>query len=251
MSLSRKQKIVLGGVAALAILGAGGAIAATQLTPSERSTAIINDAAGQLGVQPSALSNALKKAEENQIDAAVAAGQLTKDQGDKLKAAIESGQAPVIGGLGGFGFGHHGFGFGHGGPGGPGGALDAAATYLGVSADTLRSDLAGGKSLADVAKAQGKSVDGLVTAIVDAQKKQLDAAVSAGKLTQAQATQIESNLEQRVTNLVNGTLPARPDGGFGFRHHDGGPDDDFGGPGGGSFGGPGNGGTTGGATGTF
>jgi hypothetical protein len=254
MSLSRKQKIVVGGVAALAIVGGGGAIAATQLTPSERSTAIINDAAGQLGVQPSALANALKKAEENQIDAAVAAGQITQDQADKLKAAIESGQAPVIGGLGGFGFGHHGFGFGHDGPGafgGPGGALDAAATYLGVSTDTLKSDLASGKSLADVANAQGKSVDGLVTAITDPQKKQIDAAVTAGKLTEAQATQIESNLEQRVTNLVNGTLPARPyGGGFGFRHP-GGPDDD-GGFGGRGFGGgaPG-GGSPGGGSGTF
>jgi len=241
MSLSRKQKFVAGGIAALAILGGGGAIAATQLTPSERSTAIINDAAGQLGVQPSALSNALKKAEENQVDAAVAAGGLTKDQGDRIKAAIESGQAPLVGGLGGGpGFGRHGFGFG--GPGG-GAKLDTAATYLGVSADTLHTDLESGKTLADVAKAQGKSVDGLVSALVDAQKKQIDGAVSAGRLTQAQATQIESNLQQRVTDLVNGKLPAGPRGGFGFRHHDGGPDDDFGGPRGG--------GPSGGTTGTF
>ena len=256
MSLSRKRKFVIGGVAALAILGGGGAIAATQLTPSERSTAIINDAAGQLGVQPSALSNALKKAEENQIDADVTAGRLTQAQADKIKAAIESGQAPVIGGGGpglGGGFGRHG-GFGFGGPGGPGGNLDAAATYLGVSADTLRTDLESGQSLADVAKAtQGKSVDGLVSALVDAEKTEIQSAVTAGHLTQDQATQIESNLQQRVTDVVNGTRPAGGPG-FGPRHGGFGGDDDGGGPGffgGGAPGGGTPGGTTGGSTGTF
>jgi hypothetical protein len=248
MRMSRKQKFLVGGVAALAILGGGGAVAATQLTPSERSTAIINDAASQLGVAPSALSNALKKAEENQIDAAVAAGELTQAQADRIKAAIEAGQAPLIGGLGhGPGFGHRGFGLG-----GPAGGLDAAATYLGVSADTLRSDLESGKTLADVAKAQGKTVDGLVSALVDAATTKIDAAVKAGELTQTQATQVESNLTQRVTDQVNGTFPPRLGGGFGIRHL--GPDDDggFRGGFGGGLGAPRLGGdSNGGGSGTF
>ena len=40
--------------------------------------------------------------------------------------------------------------------------------------------------------------------MVAAQKSQLDAAVKSGRITQAMATQIESNLKSRVTQMVNG-----------------------------------------------
>ena len=43
-------------------LGAAGAVAASRvLSPSEESKAVIEDAAGQLGVQPDELSDALKR----------------------------------------------------------------------------------------------------------------------------------------------------------------------------------------------
>jgi hypothetical protein len=218
---SMKTKLVAGGVAVAAVAGAGGAIAANQLgSPSADSQAIINDAANQLGVQPSALSNALKKALENRIDAAVADGQLTKDQGDALKQRIESGDFPLLGGVP-FGFGH----FGHF---TPFVALDTAASYLGLTEAQLRTQLNNGKTLAQVAQAQNKSVDGLVNALVDAATKKLDAAVSAGRLTKSQEQSIIADLKTRVTSAVNnaqfrinkdGRLP-----GFapGFRHFRGG-----------------------------
>jgi hypothetical protein len=227
MNASRK-KLVAGGIAALAVAGGGAAVAATQLgTPSQRSAAIVTDAANQLGVAPSALSDALKSAEKKQVDAAVAAGELTKEQGDAAKAAIDSGRAPLVN-VGPGGFDRHGFG-----PDGPGGhhggiagGLDAAATYLGVTEAQLRTDLESGKTLADVAKAtQGKTVEGLIAAMVDSAKTKLGAAVKAGTLTQSQADAIQSGLEARTADLVNGKLPPRPDfdhdgpgGGFGFRH---------------------------------
>src|ERR671938_1712935 len=114
----RKRQIVAGAAAGLAVAGGGAAIAATQLgSPGAESQAVVNDAARQLGIQPSKLSDALKKALENRVDAAVAAGRLTKAQGDALKARIESGDAPLFP-LGG----HHERGFRHHGP-----NLDAAA----------------------------------------------------------------------------------------------------------------------------
>ena len=62
MNASRK-KFVAGGIAALAVAGGGAAIAASQLgTPSQRSAAIVTDAANQLGVAPGALSDALIRA---------------------------------------------------------------------------------------------------------------------------------------------------------------------------------------------
>jgi hypothetical protein len=199
MDRTTKTKIVAGAVAAAAIAGGGAAVAATQLrSPSEESQAVVNDAAAQLGVQPQALSNALKKALENRVDAAVADGRLRKEQGDALKQRIESGQAPLFGFGGGPG-GHH--------RGGHFGDLDAAASYLGLTEDQLRTQLQSGKTLADVAKAQGKSVDGLIDALVAATKKDLDDAVADGRLTKAQADQILADMKQRITDRVNGKLP--------------------------------------------
>jgi len=207
-----RRKVMLVGVAALAAAGGGAAIAAATGSPNDERKAVIDDAAKQLGVTPAKLSSALKKALENRVDAAVAAGRLTKDQGEALKKRIESDDYPALG-LG-FGLGHR------GGPGGPGmhrgGHLDAAAAYLGVSQDALRAQLEDGKTLADVAKAtKSKSVDGLVAALVADEKEKLDAAVKAGRLTQAQADMILADAKARTTDLVNGTFSARPHGRFG------------------------------------
>src|SRR3954470_1445588 len=182
MDASVKRKAIAGTVAALAVGGTGAGIAATKLgnNPSAESKAVVNDAAKELGVQPSALSSALKKALDARVDAAVAAGRVTKEQGAEMKARIASDDFPLFGapGMGGDHFGHHG--------GGPG--LDAAAKYLGLTEAKLHTELESGKTLAQVAKAQDKSVDGLIAALKADAKTKLDAAVKAGRLTQAQET---------------------------------------------------------------
>jgi hypothetical protein len=223
MSRRLKPKVIAGAAAGLAVAGAGGAYAATQLgSPQQENQAVVSDAAKQLGVTPSALSAALKKALENRVDAAVAAGRLTKTQGNELKQRIESGDVPLFAGpRPGFGFGLHHQGMFAG--------LDAAAAYLGLTDAQLRTQLESGKSLANVATAQGKSVDGLVRALVDAAKKKLDAAVSAHRLTQSQEDSILADLKSHMTNFVNGTQPRF---GFGQRFHNGlrpdaGPPDGF------------------------
>ena len=114
----RDKTIIAGAAAAFAVAGAGGAIAATDaLSPEDRSQAVIDDAAKELGVEPSALSDALKHALENRIDEAVEAGRLTEEQGKELKKRIDSADVPLVfGGVGpgdrhgfGHGFGHFGF----------------------------------------------------------------------------------------------------------------------------------------------
>src|ERR1051326_1884489 len=223
MEAHTKRKLVAGTVAAVLVGGAGGALAASRLdSPKEESQAVIADAAKQLGIQPAKLSDALKKALENRADAAVTAGRLTKPQGDALKARIESGDVPFF--LGGPALGRD----RDGGPfprrhaHGPGPGLHAAATYLGLTEDQLRNELESGKTLAQIATAHGKTVDGLVGALLDEAKQRLDGAVADGRLTRAEADSILAGLKDRITNLVNGSLP-RPDGdgrrgGFGFRH---------------------------------
>jgi len=109
--------------------------------------------------------------------------------------------------------GHRGFGVGFGGA----DDLSAAATYLGITADALKADLQSGKTLAQVADGtSGKSSAGLVAALVADGKGKLDAAVTAGKLTSAQEQTALAGLQQRVTDLVNGTRPSFPGLGMGF-----------------------------------
>ena len=84
----------------------------------------------------------------------------------------------------------------------------AAAAYLGISSAKLRAELRGGRSLADVASATpGKSVGGLVAAIVAATKARIAASVAAGTLTAARQKLLLANLEQRVAAEVNAAKP--------------------------------------------
>ncbi len=224
--MKKRTKLAAGAGAALAVVGAGGALAANQLSPSEESRAVVEDAAKQLGVDPAKLSDALRQALENRIDEAVKAGRLTEEQGQAMKQRLEADDLPLFGGPG---FGHRGFaqrGFRD---------LDAAAAFLGVEEDALSERLRDGDTLAEVAKEKGKSVDGLVSAIVAATTKRIDEAVAAGRITKAQRDAIVAGLKERTTAIVNGDFPAlRGRGGHGFGGSGFGPR--FGGPG---FGRPG------------
>lgn len=204
MAMSTKVKIAAGAAAAVAVAGGGAAFAASQVwSPKAENQAVIDDAAKQLGVSSDQLSAALENALKNRVDAAVAAGKLTKDQGDALKARIDAGGVPFV--LGGFGA-RGAFGPGHsGGPFMRG--FSAAPSYLGLSEAEVRTQLASGKTLAQIAKDQGKSVDGLVQALVKDAEAKIDAAVASGRLTSAQADKAKSTLEQAVTDLVNGKFP--------------------------------------------
>src|SRR5215212_4786980 len=187
MSGMRNWRLGAAVIVGAVFVGAGGAVAAGKLiSPGERSQAVVDDAAKQLGVEPDKLTAALKKALENQVDADVAAGRMTKEHGEAMKQRIEAGEYPLLDVGPRFG------GFGHGGFRAhvEFGGLDAAAMYLGVTEEQLRTDLAGGKSLADVAKAKGKSVEGLVDALVADAKTKIAAEVTAGHLTQTEADRL-------------------------------------------------------------
>jgi ribosomal protein S20 len=199
------RKLVAAGVAAVAVIGGsvGGAIAASSDdSPAAEKQAFLDDAAKRLNVSPQALESALQDAAKTRIDAAVAAGRLSKDEGDRLKAAIDAGRLPLF--FGGPGrFVHPGVVFG---------VLRAAADYLGLTPEELIGDLRSGKSLADVASAQGKTVDGLKQAIVAAARSKLDEAVKSGRLSADQESQLLARLQSRLDDLVDraGLGPAVP-----------------------------------------
>jgi hypothetical protein len=86
-----------------------------------------------------------------------------------------------------------------------GNGLAAAAAYLGLSESQLFAQISQGKTLADIAgSTPGKSVEGLVTAMVSAAKANLDALVASGRLAQSQADSIVSELTMRIEAMVRG-----------------------------------------------
>jgi hypothetical protein len=100
-------------------------------------------------------------------------------------------------------------------PGPPGpimAGLDAAAKYLGLTDAQLRKQLRSGKSLAEIADARNKPLDGLKSAIEAAVKSDLDKAVADKRLTQAQEDQLLKDLHARLGEIVNRKL-------HGHRHH--------------------------------
>jgi hypothetical protein len=91
---------------------------------------------------------------------------------------------------------------------GHGPELDAAAKAIGISTDTLMTDLQGGKTIAQVAASKGVAVSAVISAMVAAAKSDFN-----------------SNVTQHITDEVNGTFerphgpagPGGPERGFGFR----------------------------------
>ena len=195
-----RRKLAIG-AAALAVLGgAGVAYGVTQNGGNERQ-AYLNDVAKRLNVTPQQLQNALKGAFEDRLQAAVQAGRLTQAQADEIKKHVEqAGGVPFLGPGPAFRGGL----FFKAGPFGPiKSGIDAAAKYLGLTQQQLLNKLRSGKSLADVAGDQNKSVDGLKTAIKDSVKSDLDSAVKAGKLTQTQENDLLDKLGASLDDLVN------------------------------------------------
>jgi hypothetical protein len=168
--------------------GASGASVAAATTPSVPADPTANGDGGQ-GGHGAMLADSLSKL--------VTDGTITQAQADSITAALEANRPAGMpdDGMGGPGMGrHHGKGGpgmggeGKGGPGmgrGRGAGLEAAATALGITADELRTELQGGKSIADVATAKGVNVETVIDALV-------------------------AEAKTRITDMVNGVRPAAP-----------------------------------------
>ena len=92
--------------------------------------------------------------------------------------------------------------------GGPFGvALDEVAEALGLTRDEVESGLADGKSLKELAEEKGKSVDEVVDALVAAATEKIDQAVEDGRISEENAAEVKSNLEERIREVVENGLP--------------------------------------------
>ena len=82
--------------------------------------------------------------------------------------------------------------------------LTLIASTLGTDTKTVLTRMQAGESLATIA---GAKKDALITALVADETKRIDAAVTAGALTAAQATTLKANLLAHVTAEVNAVRP--------------------------------------------
>jgi hypothetical protein len=186
--------------AAAAYLGSTTDALLTQLQAG-KTLAQVADATS--GKSTAGLIAALVTHEKAELVDAVKAGRLTQAQADTIGSTLTqrftdfvNGVRPAMGpgGRGGPGHDHHGDG------------IQVAATYLGISLDSLRTQLQAGKTLAQIANAtSGKSASGLIDALV------ADATTRFG-------ANAPSDLRQHITDLVNGVRPPmgmRPGGHWG------------------------------------
>ncbi len=168
--------------------------------------------AKNLGIDEQTLRDAIKTTSLEFLDQAVADGKLTQEQADNLRSKIESGEGAM------FGFGSKGFGH-DGGKGGRGSmapsfkADGGLAEFLGVDAETLRTEMTAGSTLAQVAEAHGKSRDELEAFLSSEMDERLAEAVSNGKLTQEQADDMKASYAENLDAMIDQAMPSKGPGG--------------------------------------
>ncbi|HVD01791.1 MAG TPA: hypothetical protein VNG93_11705 [Candidatus Dormibacteraeota bacterium] len=195
--------------ASAAGLGVGSFLAASS-TPTPRPSAsapsgtgraaacqnFLGHLAAQLNISSSKLDGAGIAAAKQTVQDEVAAGKLTQARADKIDARLSAANLCALGA---------------GGAGARGAMagvatrdyLAAAASALGISETQLMTDLKGRQTLSQVATAQGVSEDQFKAKVVAALKPKLDAAVAAGKLTQAQEDKLLAKFQAGDPPLWN------------------------------------------------
>ena len=223
--------ITLGGLVGAAVFAPGVGLAASDTETGQEVVAVcagvlgadvISTAAESIGIEPSALVQALRDGQtiaevaqgngveaSTVVDAIVAAGQarldqavqdglLTRDEADERSADLVGhatdlvngdlplpfrGRAPLVGHPGLWGFAD--------------GPIAAAANAIGIDAVDLVAELRDGTTIAAVAEANDVEVSSVVDAVVAALRGRLDAAVENGWITQEQADERAADLESR------------------------------------------------------
>jgi hypothetical protein len=86
--------------------------------------------------------------------------------------------------------------------------LDAATDLFGLTPSELRAALRDGRTLAEIAEANGVSAEQLVSTLVEAHEERLAGAVADARVDEERAEEIRARLEERITEMVNGEHPA-------------------------------------------
>jgi uncharacterized protein YidB (DUF937 family) len=153
-----------------------------ELRTALRDGKTIAEVAEERGVDVQAVVDAMVADATERIDQRVADGDLDADRAAELKEGLAERMTDVVNGEARFG--HH-----RRGPGGGFGGVSVAAEALGMSAEELRTALRDGKTVAEVAEERGVDVQTVIDAMV------------------AEASE---DIEERITDFVNGELPHGP-----------------------------------------
>lgn len=184
-------------LAAVAIKGAAGYLGfkPAQLRKDVRAGTSLAALAAARGKSVEGLQQAMLAAVKARLDKATAAGRLDAERAQKLLTRMQARIAKLVSRTGAL-------------PRAKRGAVrsgslqKAAREYLGLTGAQLREQRQAGRSLAQIAVAQGKSVDDLRQAMLAAAKTRLDARVAAGKLTAERAQAALTRLQARIARLV-------------------------------------------------
>ncbi len=170
-------------------------------SPQNIYQAFLGNLASALNIDQATLTNALKTAGTQTVNQEVQNGQITQQQANNILSQINSGKP----------FGFMGMGFGRPGsvagsvygkrrPRGPMGGfmlMKPLASALGVSPQTLMSDLRSGQTISSLLP-QGTTITQLEATILASIQSQLNQAVTNGKMTQTQETNIYSKMQQNI-----------------------------------------------------
>lgn len=189
---------VLGGAVWMSATSTGAQEAGDAPAANAQGTPFLDRVAEKLGVEPSVLQQAVRDAGLEALDEAVAAGRIGDERAAKIRERIESGE--------GFGLGalkkvreHRQERKAHV----RGAIIDSAANAIGITSDELRTQLKAGASIADVAAAEGVSINDVKAALTaDAAARAADA-VAAGKIDQARADKLMATFAERLDDIVN------------------------------------------------
>ena len=203
--MNKKTSLVAGALVAAVTVGSFG-VANAAATKSVKTVKSVAAAKPTLGGANARGANPLKGI----LDGLVTKATITQAQEDAIIAAFTAAQplagtrGPGMGGMGGMGA--------------ETAAQQAAEqatvlSVLGIDAATLQAAKTAGKSLATIA---GTKTQALIDALVALENKEIDAAVTAGKLSAAQATTQKANTVTRVTAHVDATPRQAGVGGMGM-----------------------------------
>jgi len=95
--------------------------------------------------------------------------------------------------------------------------LAIVAEVIGIDVDELREAIQAGSSIADVAEANGSSAQAVIDAMVSNVSDRIDSAVADGKLSADEGAERLAGVTDRVTSKVNGDLQFRDHAGRGSR----------------------------------
>jgi uncharacterized protein (DUF433 family) len=164
----------------------------------------VADVAKAHNVDPQKVIDAIDAAANKKIDDAVTAGKLDADKAATLKSKLPDRIAKLVNGTLKGKAEHrveraklrrH----------ARRGAVEIAASTIGIEPQALRDAVKSGQTIADVAKAHNVDPQKVIDALDAAAAKQIDDAVSSGKLQADRAAKLKDRLDQRIETLVNDT----------------------------------------------